>query len=363
VIKKKKLYILLYSLKYIGGAEKNFINLAEILFKKNQKIILILGGKTNRNYDLNKFETFYLEKNPDMTKPISILQCVVKIRLLLSTFNKYEIVLVSFGPVYSFIASLVKISLSFQRGIYLIVCERNSVLRKKEGKFTKLTRWLYFQNSNIITTNSKSNFEIISRRGYNNVTLVRNYFDMTDLNPELLTPDVLKCLIVSRLEPQKRVLETIDHISQLKTKQSILVEIFGQVSLEQRLRKKLIDLNSTGKKNIVFKFHGFISTENIPFEQFNMLISLSSYEGASNSMIEALVSGVPILCFNHHLQEVDFLSQEENCLTCRFETFEADLLKFSDWCKTVKPADIREITISRLNQNPALHKVVTSLEN
>ena len=62
MIKKKKLYILLYSLKYIGGAEKNFINLAEILFKKNQEIILILGGKTNRNYDLNKFETFYLEK-------------------------------------------------------------------------------------------------------------------------------------------------------------------------------------------------------------------------------------------------------------------------------------------------------------
>lgn len=352
--KKHTLYVLIYSLEGLGGAEKNFVSLAKELVNRGHDTMLILGGSVHKRYNVKSFNLRLFKTNPNLSTLVPLTGFIINLGFYLVRNKNKKIVLVSFGPVYSLIGALLKLILRFQ----FIVCERNSIKRKKESKLTKVSRWLYLRQADLTTTNSKKNHELLTAYGYRNISIVRNYYDEKTFNSKLKNQSILRLVIVSRLEPQKRILETIKKIKNLDSKLKIKLDIYGDGHQQNEVRDLLFNYSKTEHTNVQFKWHGFIPTEDIPFHQFDLSLHFSSNEGASNSMIEALTNGIPVLCSKHHVNEVDFLITGENCYVCELNDLEHKFGDIEAWLSKVSSQVIREVTLTKLNLHPPLHELI-----
>ena len=117
---------------------------------------------------------------------------------------------------------------------------------------------------------------------------------------------------MSRLEPQKRVSEILQKLSEARIHTAIKVDIFGVGSEYERLKVLSKTIENGESDNINIELHGFVYHDQIALTQYDFSLHFSDYEGASNSMIEALLNGIPLLCSAHHVEEVDFLVPDES---------------------------------------------------
>lgn len=96
-----------------------------------------------------------------------------------------------------------------------------------------------------------------------------------------------------RLEEQKNHAMTIKAFSQFhKSHPDYVLEIFGEGSLECELKQLAEDLGLTGS----ICFEGFSSRALDHIRTASVFVMSSRFEGLSNSMLEALVMGVPTVC-------------------------------------------------------------------
>ena len=135
----------------------------------------------------------------------------------------------------------------------------------------------------------------------------------------------LNFLILSRLEPQKRVLETIEAINKSVTKDRINIDIYGTGTEACALEELMLSNQSKIENKVNICWHGLVPNEQIPLEKFDISLHFSIYEGASNAMIEALMAGVPILCSDHHVREVDFLIPGDNCFVSELDDLKKNM--------------------------------------
>lgn len=95
-----------------------------------------------------------------------------------------------------------------------------------------------------------------------------------------------------RLEPVKNHRMLIEAFSIFtKTHPDYTLDIYGQGSLEEELKRYTADLGL--QKKVIF--HGFCRNVKETIRDSSMFILSSNYEGVSNSMIEALAMGVPVI--------------------------------------------------------------------
>ena len=356
--KKNKCFVLFYSLSNVGGAEKNFLNLAEEIYNKKLEIKMMLGGELNEIYKLNTIPTYNIGEEPNFRKPLSMLRFILRVGKILgnSPFQDFEFI--SFGPIYSFIAAVTKFRFGARYKIRITVSERNSISLKKESLAVKIARWIYFRQADLITTNSKKNYYLINGKGYHGCKLVRNYFEYGPLTAKQQFVDVMKFVIVSRLEPQKRVSEILQKLSDAHIQTAIQVDIFGAGSEYQRLKVLSKKIENSESDSINIELHGFVHHDQIALSQYDFSLHFSDYEGASNSMIEALLNGIPLLCSEHHVEEVDFLVPDENCFVCDLDQLSNKLSEISKWRGNLNREIVREITLKKLERHPPIHELV-----
>ncbi|MCH5259633.1 MAG: glycosyltransferase family 4 protein [Lachnospiraceae bacterium] len=97
---------------------------------------------------------------------------------------------------------------------------------------------------------------------------------------------------VGRLQPQKNHKLLLDAFAEFhKVYSDYVLHIFGVGELETDLKKQADDLKITDK--VVFR--GFSSNVQQEIWDSAMFVLSSDYEGISNSMIEALAMGVPVI--------------------------------------------------------------------
>ena len=95
-----------------------------------------------------------------------------------------------------------------------------------------------------------------------------------------------------RLEPVKNHRMLIEAFSIFaKDHPDYTLDIYGQGSLEEELKRYTVELGI--QKKVVF--HGFCRNVKEIIRDSSMFILSSNYEGVSNSMIEALAMGVPVI--------------------------------------------------------------------
>lgn len=104
-----------------------------------------------------------------------------------------------------------------------------------------------------------------------------------------------KIVTAGRLEPVKNHRMLIEAFGLFeKTHPDYTLDIYGQGSLEKELKDWAASL---GLKDKVV-FHGFCRNVKEEIRDCSMFILSSDYEGVSNSMIEALAMGLPVIATN-----------------------------------------------------------------
>ena len=216
----------------------------------------------------------------------------------------------------------------------------------------------YLYQSNLITTNSRKNYEIITAQGHKTISIVQNYNEFIHYRSIKKKHDVFRLLIVSRLEPQKRILETIKKISSLNCCRQMNIDIYGIGSQQSTISNYIFQYSKIKKQKVSLRLHGFVPTEKIPFHKFDLSLHFSTNEGASNAMIEALAYGIPVLCSKHHKQEVDFLVPGKNCYVCELDELDDHIKEINSWCIKINRESVRKFTEKKLNVHPFLHDLI-----
>jgi len=104
----------------------------------------------------------------------------------------------------------------------------------------------------------------------------------------------VKLLFLARLVPQKNPLDLIQlafHLNQISSSFRFRIIVVGSGSCYSSLREQ----SALSYSNVIFDFQGFQSDVMNYLINSHFLISLSSKEGMSNSILEALSIGLPIL--------------------------------------------------------------------
>ena len=97
---------------------------------------------------------------------------------------------------------------------------------------------------------------------------------------------------VGRLEPVKNFEMLIEAFQIFRDKHSdFILELYGKGSMEEKLR----ELVRTKKLEKQVIFHGFCSNVKEKIKDTSMFVLSPNYEGVSNSMIEALAMGIPVI--------------------------------------------------------------------
>jgi glycosyltransferase involved in cell wall biosynthesis len=99
----------------------------------------------------------------------------------------------------------------------------------------------------------------------------------------------LKLLCVSRLTPRKRINDIMEAIQDL----DVELTVIGQGDQEEELKEKMAELGIEEK----MEFMGYVPHEQLPekYREADIFVMPSLNEGMSNTILEAISSGLPII--------------------------------------------------------------------
>lgn len=153
-------------------------------------------------------------------------------------------------------------------------------------------RDVLYRRASTIVFQTKSQMELLPHALQAKGTIILN--PLSSLVPEPYLGTRRKAIVTSgRLEEQKNHAMTIQAFTQFhKSHSDYTLEIFGEGSLEIELRHLAEELDVA---DFVF-FEGFSSNALEHVRTASVFVMSSRFEGLSNSMLEALSMGVPIVC-------------------------------------------------------------------
>lgn len=271
-----------------GGAERVVSLLSGCFVEKGNTVTIITFLDKERVYPLN--EKVRLEELKCSSE--RFIGTISQIRALRKKFkNIRPDVIISFLPVVNMITLVADLGLNSK----VIVSERNdpyqnprkSSIRKMRDKFYRLADGYVFQ-----TTDAKTYFE---KKGIKGGVVIAN-----PLNSHLPKPyrGTRRKAFVSavRLEPQKNLNMLIDAFGKICNEYpEYTLEIYGEGGLREELDNKIKSMSLSDK--IYLK--GFSNNLYNDILDAYAFVMSSNYEGMSNSLLEALGMGIPVISTDH----------------------------------------------------------------
>jgi glycosyltransferase involved in cell wall biosynthesis len=269
-----------------GGAEKQALILSKLLSKKEIDITVInwCGDKideTNKNFiKNNSLKYIGLKGNP--IKKFTDFLGIIK--------NKRISIVLSYLTLANFIAGISKL---FCRKLVTIGGIRTEKLPLYKFFFEKLVH-NYLNDATVFNNfSAKNKFE---RKGFNpkKIYVIHNAIQAPPLGKNNKTEDLIKIISVSRFVKSKDFQTALFSLKQLiekKRNEKFRYYIVGYGSLESEIRSLISQLNLYNEVEIL------INPSNIPdiLKSCDIYLSTSLYEGLSNSIMEAMVAGLPII--------------------------------------------------------------------
>jgi len=328
----KKITFIINSLEG-GGTEKHLLQLVRFLKKKYK--ICIFAFKSGRLRQL------FINENIEVSIPKQNKNGIfflIKF-LLTNTTDFYHF----FLPKAYIIGSLMTFFSSKKK-----IMSRRS-LNNYHMKYFNISLYIEMflhKKMDLILTNSKLiNDQLIEREGVkkNKVLMIKNFFKPSKKKINLKKKLGLKCSdrifgLVANLIPYKNHLHILKACVNLHSKNWKLLFIGEdrnnyKLKLEQEIKK--LDL----EKNIIFT--GFLDNIEMYLSDLEFIVNASSEEGSSNSLLQALASGVPILASNIKTNK-EFVEHEKNGFLFKKGNIE-DLRKYLELFLNLK--DIKNMRI------------------
>lgn len=273
-----------------GGAQKQIVQLAILLseHKYNVKLVcywdkafflpvieqhnieyICIGGASNKYKRLIKVYKYFHAEKPD---------CVIS---YLSTPNIIACICKILGCCYN-----------------LIVSERNT--SQKYDLRTRFRFFLYHKSANSVISNSRAQWNFIKRNKPHLIEksyIITNYIDTSYFVPDVVkSGDVINTIVVGRITEQKNVLCFIEAIHRACISGvNIRVKWYGRCDSE-RYYKTCIEAIVNFELGDIFEF--LPNTQEIlrAYQEADLFILPSLFEGYPNVICEAMSCGLPVLC-------------------------------------------------------------------
>lgn len=264
-----------------GGSERVVAMLANEYVKRGLEVAILLFAGKQTVYPLDKRVEIYIAGEASGGNPIIRIKRLIKMRQFYrDNKNCYIFSFCVMGTVFSVLAAA---------GIphRLLVSERNDPTRIPHQK---LRNWAYRKAEKLVfqTEDMKDCFpEDIKRKS----VVIPN--PVSDGMPAPYMGERKKQVVsVARLQPQKNHKLLLEAFAKfVKIYPEYELRIFGIGELEGELRNQAKDLQIGDK----VRFEGFSSNVKEEIWDSAMFVLSSDYEGISNSMIEALAMGIPVV--------------------------------------------------------------------
>ena len=292
-----KLVLLIDSLAYGGGAERQFVGLASDLHQRGYdvKVVAYYNHKGYQS-ELSK-EGIKFTIIQDCLGPIDKIK---KIRKEISKESPSVVISYKDGP--NKIACILKVLGAKWK---LIVSDRNTI--------QKLSRSLLFQYkvlyrfANAIVPNSysqknyiESNFPFLKKK----ITVITNFTDVSLFCPnneekEQHSPKTL--IVVARIAKQKNVKRFIEaaRILSLKWKDKLKIEWYGKVNVnEQTYGDECRELVKKYSLEKFFYFKDTVKDIHSIYKDNSYFCLPSLWEGFPNALCEAMASGLVVVASN-----------------------------------------------------------------
>ena len=268
----------------IGGAERVASIIANYMCDKYEVHAVI--GDDDINYPIDSrvsIHVLYGKNWPKFLKvPVKLIQYI---RLVNRIFPDYLYAFANSSAIYGAFCKLI-----LKKSVTLISSERTDPTREPRNYFAvKLRDWAYSYSDYLVcqTPWVKDYFE---RRIKTKCVVIPN--PITPNLPQWKGQNSNVILTACRLEPQKNLPLLIEAFDRLhKEFGDLKLIIYGDGYLRNQLQN-LID--SKGLSDYI-EMPGFINNLHDKMVNARMYVSSSDYEGISNSMIEALGIGLPII--------------------------------------------------------------------
>lgn len=271
-----------------GGAERVMSNLANYLVSLGYKIKFLLLNGSETVYPLDKSVEIIVrdhKKEKDIKGQIKFIRKHMK--------KNKNAVFVSFFTHQNLYTIIASVGLN----VSVLVSERNHPLASCNGKFSsKIRKFLYSSCwCKKIIFQTEGAAEYFSGKIIDKSDIIPN--PLKEGLPEPFTGE-RKHTVVSfgRFEPQKNYALLVKAFAKfVKNHSDYTLELYGKGHLENDLKTLAKEL---GIENKVI-FHGFCPTVHEKIIDAGMFVIPSNFEGLSNSMIEALAIGLPVISTDH----------------------------------------------------------------
>ncbi|MCH5230107.1 MAG: glycosyltransferase [Muribaculaceae bacterium] len=316
-----------------GGAERQIVNLAIGLKKRNYNIRLI----SFYPYE-NFFEKLLTVNNINVEtyeNGINGLKRSYIIYKLVRLWKPNAVITYKGGP--SMAACIARLFTKFN----LIVSERNITLKKGIKDYLKFN---LFRKADYVVPNSftqgkyiEENFSFLKKK----IKVINNMVDTETFKPsdKNFNNEKINIITTARISPQKNILNYLHAIHLLK-KDNVNCHFnwYGRINSSDdywnQIEKKIINLDIGDmvtfhgpKNNIVEKYH-----EN------DIFILPSYYEGFPNVLCEAMACGLP--CIASNVSDSPYILNNENCIVDPNNPYNiAEVLKRM----IIKNKEIREV--------------------
>lgn len=264
-----------------GGSERVVAMLANEYVQRGYEVDILLFAGSQTVYPLDQRVQIYIAGEVSRGNPLIRIKRLIKMRKYYKdNKNCYIFSFCVMGTVFSVLAAA---------GIphRMLVSERNDPTRISNQK---LRNWAYGKAEKIVfqTEDMKACFP---KRLQKKAVVIPN--PVAEGMPEPFQGERKKQVVsVARLQPQKNHKLLVDAFADFsKEYPEYELHLFGIGELEEALREQAKQLGIEQK--VIFR--GFSSNVKEEIRDSAMFVLSSDYEGISNSMIEALAMGVPVI--------------------------------------------------------------------
>lgn len=282
-MKKKKIAFVVTSITDNGVTKVLSILLDEIDYTKYD-VTVLLTRKRPYKRKLNSKAKIIDAQEKETGGIIGKIRGIIQIRNKIKK-GKFEtiIILGNYAAIYTLLAS---IGLSVKK----IISERNDPNNEPNKKVYRILRDLIYHQADVIVCQTQD-----ASQYYKNIVknrlVIHNPINQ-DL-PLYRGERTKRVVNFCRIDKQKNLHLLIDAFFEFhSTHNEFILEIYGDGPLKADLEKYIAERNLEG----CVKLYGFCLDIHDKIMDATMFVSSSDFEGMSNSMLEAMAIGLPVIC-------------------------------------------------------------------
>lgn len=268
-----------------GGAERVISILANNLIERGFDIEILKYHNTENFYKLNsKIKVNSVEEN---TK--TRLNTIKNIMWMNKYFKDNTDIVISFLAPFNIISILA----NFGNKLPIIVSDRNDPRFTPQSKFRRVLRNYLYKKADAVVVQTKHNKEYFTNNIQNKTCIIPNPIELDKYVGSALNTKKEDLIVsVGRLEPQKNQIMLLEAFKEIHDKySSYKLVIYGEGSYRKELEKRICELNLNDSVSLPGNVKEILGK----MAKAKMYICSSNYEGMSNSLIEAMCIGLPVI--------------------------------------------------------------------